>query len=235
MWGRVLSLGWMKSGKDHPPRPVPERASSTARVVQGRRLDIALMVVGATVLLGSALLAERGVYGWEVAIFQAVNGLPGSLRPLLWVLNQYGTAITIPVATVVALAFRRWVLAAALAISGVTVYVLAKVIKGYVDRGRPSALIESVVEREPFSPESLGYPSGHAAVAWAITIIVLAFMGRPWRRVAIVLAIVVPVVRMYVAAHLPLDLIGGAALGVFVASAVSLVLRVPRHATAEDP
>ena len=194
-----------------------------------------LMVVGATVLVGSALLAERGVYGWEVAIFQAVNGLPGSLRPLLWVLNQYGTAITIPVATVVALAFRRWVLAAALAISGVTVYVLAKVIKGYVGRGRPSALIENVVEREPFSPESLGYPSGHAAVAWAITIIMLAFMGRPWRRVAIVLAIVVPVVRMYVAAHLPLDLIGGAAVGVFVASAVSLVLRVPRHATAEDP
>ena len=194
-----------------------------------------LMVVGATVLVGSALLAERGVYGWEVAIFQAVNGLPGSLRPLLWVLNQYGTAITIPVATVVALAFRRWVLAAALAMSGVTVYLLAKVIKGYVGRGRPSALVESVVEREPFSPESLGYPSGHAAVAWAITIIVLAFMGRPWRRVAIVLAIVVPVVRMYVAAHLPLDLIGGAALGVFVASAVSLVLRVPRRATAENP
>jgi membrane-associated phospholipid phosphatase len=205
------------------------------RVVRGRRLDIALMVVGATVLVGSALLAERGVYGWEVAIFQAVNGLPGSLRPLLWVLNQYGTAVTIPVATVVALAFRRWVLAAALAMSGVTVYLLAKVIKGYVGRGRPSALVESVVEREPFSPESLGYPSGHAAVAWAITIIVLAFMGRPWRRVAIVLAIVVPVVRMYVAAHLPLDLIGGAALGVFVASAVSLVLRVPRRATAENP
>ena len=206
-----------------------------ARVVRSRKLGIALMVVGATVLVGSALLAERDVYGWEVAIFQAVNGLPGSLRPLLWVLNQYGTAITIPVATVVALAFRRWVLAAALAMSGVTVYVLAKVIKGYVGRGRPSALVESVVEREPFSPESLGYPSGHAAVAWAITIIVLAFMGRPWRRVAIVLAIVVPVVRMYVAAHLPLDLIGGAALGVFVASAVSLVLRVPRRAPDENP
>jgi membrane-associated phospholipid phosphatase len=224
----------MKSGRDHPPWSIPERASRIARVVQGWRLDIVLMVVSATVLVASALLAERGVYGWEVAIFQAVNGLPGSLRPLLWVLNQYGTAITIPVATVIALAFRRWVLAAALAMSGVTVYVLARVIKGYVGRGRPSALVESVVERESFSPESLGYPSGHAAVAWAITIIVLTFMGRPWRWVAIALAIVVPVVRMYVAAHLPLDLIGGAALGVFVASAVSLVLRVPRRA-AEDP
>ena len=126
---RVPSLRWMKSG----------------RAAQSWTLDIVLMVVGATVLVASALLAERSVYGWEVAIFQAINGLPGNLRPLLWVLNQYGTAITIPVATVVALAFRRWVLAAALAISGVTVYVLAKVIKGYVGRGRPSALIERVV------------------------------------------------------------------------------------------
>jgi NhaP-type Na+/H+ or K+/H+ antiporter len=72
------------------------------------------------------------------------------------VLNQYGTAITIPVVTAVALAFGGWVLAAALAISGVTVYLVAKVIKGYVDRGRPSALLEGVAEREHFSPESLG-------------------------------------------------------------------------------
>jgi membrane-associated phospholipid phosphatase len=151
------------------------------------------------------------------------------------VLNQYGTAITIPVATVVALAFRRWVLAAALAISGVTVYVLAKVIKGYVDRGRPSALLEDVVERERFSPESLGYPSGHAAVAWAITIIVLVGLGGRWRIVAIALAIVVPIVRMYVAAHLPLDLIGGAALGVLVASTVGLLLGVRKATNVGDP
>ncbi len=195
-------------------------------------LDVTLIVIGAAVLVSTALLAERGVYAWEVTIFQAVNGLPDGLRSFLWVLNQYGTAITIPVATAVALAFRRWVLALALALSGVTVYVLARVIKGYVERGRPAALVADVVERENFSPESLGYPSGHAAVAWAITIIVLASMGRPWRIAAIVLAVVVPVVRMYVAAHLPLDLIGGAALGVLVTSAVVLLLRV-RPATAD--
>jgi undecaprenyl-diphosphatase len=203
----------------------------------GRRetwpLDVTLVVIGAAVLVGTALLAERDVYGWEVAVFQAVNGLPDGLRSVLWVLNQYGTAITIPVATAVALAFRRWVLAAALALSGVTVYVLAKVIKGYVDRGRPAALVADVVEREDFSPESLGYPSGHAAVAWAITIIVLVSLGRPWRIAAIVLAVIVPIVRMYVAAHLPLDLIGGAALGIVVASGVVLVLGV--RPTTADP
>jgi membrane-associated phospholipid phosphatase len=202
----------------------PEGDAPMTSVVRSRTPHVMLLGIAAIVLVSTALLAERGVYGWEVAIFQAVNGLPDSLRPLLWVLNQYGTAITIPVATAIALAFRKWTLAVSLAISGVAVYFLAKLIKEYVARGRPSALVENVVERETFSPSSLGYPSGHAAVAWAITIIVLAHLGRPWQIVAIALAIVVPVSRMYVAAHLPLDLIGGAALGVLVASVVNLLL-----------
>lgn len=178
-------------------------------------------------LVATTVLAKRDVYGWEVTIFQAVNGLPDSIRPYLWVVNQYGTAITIPVAAAVALLFRRWRLALSLAISGVAVYLLAKVIKEYVARGRPSAIVEGVVERETFSPDSLGYPSGHAAVAAAITIILLAYVRRPWQIAAIVLAIVVSIVRMYVAAHLPLDLIGGAAVGVMVASAVNLLMGVP--------
>jgi len=199
-----------------------------------RLLDVVLIVGGAAVLVTTTVLAKRGVYGWEVTVFQAINGLPESLRSVLWLLNQYGTAITIPVATAAALLFRRWLLAVALAVSGVTVYLLAKVIKEYVARGRPAAILEGAVERETFSPDSLGYPSGHAAVAWAITIIVLAYVGRPWQIAAIVLAIVVPLVRMYVAAHLPLDLIGGAALGVTVASAVNLLLGVPIRAPAEN-
>jgi len=205
-----------------------------ARGRRRRRLDVVLVVTGAAVLVTSTLLARRRVYGWEVAVFQAINGLPGSIRPYLWVLNQYGTAVTIPVATAVALLFRKWLLALSLAISGVAVYVLARVIKEFVGRGRPSAFVEAVVARETFSADSLGFPSGHAAVAWAITIIVLAYVGRPWQIAAIVLAIVVPISRMYVAAHLPLDLIGGAALGVTVASAVNLLVGVPVRALAEN-
>ena len=42
---------------------------------------------------------------------------------------------------------------------------LAKVAKGFVDRGRPPALVDAVVEGEPFARDSLGFPSGHAAMA----------------------------------------------------------------------
>jgi membrane-associated phospholipid phosphatase len=189
-----------------------------------RRFDVALAAAGATVLATSALLARRGLYGWEAASFHAINGLPGTIRPFVWMLNQYGTAITIPVAAIVALLFRKWRMAIALAVSGILVYWLAKVLKEYVARGRPAALLEGVVEREAFAPMSLGYPSGHAAVAWAITIVVLAYLGRPWQIAALALAVIVPLYRMYVAAHLPLDLIGGAALGIAVASLLSVLL-----------
>ena len=189
-----------------------------------RWLDAVLVVAGAVVLVASAALARRGAYGWETAIFQAINGLPDGIRPFLWVLNQYGTAITIPVAAVAAMLFRKWRLILSLAISGAAVYGLAKVIKEYVARGRPAALIAGVVERETFAPLSLGYPSGHAAVASAITVIAVAYLGRPWQIAAVALAIMVPLSRMYVAAHLPLDLIGGAVLGLMVASLVNLLL-----------
>ncbi len=193
-----------------------------------RSLDAVLVLAGAAVLVASTILSRRGVYGWEVAIFQVINDLPGALRPFLWVMNQYGTIVIIPVAAVLALVFRKWVLAASLAISGVAVYWLANVIKEFVSRGRPATLVAGVAEREVFAPGSFGYPSGHAAVAWAITIIVLAYLGRPWQILAIVLASVVPLCRIYVGAHLPLDLIGGAALGVTVTSAVNLILGVVR-------
>jgi membrane-associated phospholipid phosphatase len=198
-----------------------------------------LVVGGLIVLATSAVLARRGAYGWESVIFKAINGLPDGLRPFLWVLNQYGTVVTIPLATAAALLFRRWRMAISFAVSGVVVYWLAKVIKDYVERGRPAALLDGVIERETFHPRSLGYPSGHAAVAWAITIIVLAYLGRPWRIAAITLAILVPLIRMYVAAHLPLDLIGGAALGVTIASAINLLFgffpRVPAEGIRAGP
>jgi hypothetical protein len=52
-------------------------------LVRGRAFDITLIVVGAAVLVSSAVFAKRGVYGWEIAIFQTVNGLPSSLRSFL--------------------------------------------------------------------------------------------------------------------------------------------------------
>ena len=198
----------------------------------GRRSDAVGVVVGLVVFAASALVASRGVAPGETGVFRVVNGLPDILYVGIWPFMQYGVFVTIPILIVVALLMRRTRLAAAMAIGGVGVYLLAKVAKGWVDRGRPSALIADVTEgRETFGIGSLGYPSGHAAVAGALTVILTPHLPARWRWLPLSLLVIVGVGRMYVGAHLPLDLIGGAALGVAAGSAANLLIGVPASPT----
>jgi undecaprenyl-diphosphatase len=205
-----------------------------ARMVR-RRSDLVLVLIGAVVFAVSAALAKQGVYRWEAQAFRTLNDLPDAIRPAVWVFNQYGVFITIPILSLIAFASGRHRMALALALSGVGVYLLAKLIKLYVERGRPGDLIASVNERETFAADSLGYPSGHAAVAAALTVIVAAYLGRRWAIAAICLAVIVPLCRTYIGAHLPLDLIGGAALGVIAAAGVDLLMGVPARQPVPQP
>jgi len=197
-------------------------------MIHGRKSDAVGVVVGLVVFAASALVASRGVWLGESAVFGAINGLPDVLYPAIWPFMQFGVFVTIPILIVVALMMRRARLAAAMAIGGIGVYLLAKVAKGWVDRGRPGALLADATEgRETFASGSLGYPSGHAAVAGALTVILVPYLPTRLRWLPLVLIAIVFGGRMYVGAHLPLDLIGGAALGVAAGCAANLIVGVP--------
>jgi undecaprenyl-diphosphatase len=111
-----------------------------------------------------------------------------------------------------------------MATAGVGVYYLAKAIKEVVQRGRPEALIDGINGRETFADGSLGYPSGHAAVAGALTVVVTPYLRGRWRWLPISLLAIVMFGRMFVAAHVPLDLIGGAAMGVAAGAIANLIV-----------
>ena len=209
------------------------RQPSDERALAQARWNLLVLCAAVVVLLVTMLVARTELATLEVSIFRAVNDLPQGLYPVVWPFMQYGTFITIPALTVIALVFRRFRLALAIALAGVGVYLLALVVKGVVDRGRPAALITAVDEREQFGADSLGYPSGHAAVAAAITVVVAAHLSVRWLIAALALGAVVLFGRMYVGAHLPLDIIGGAALGAIAGSVVNLVVR-PRPAGHTD-
>jgi glycosyltransferase 2 family protein len=125
-----------------------------------------------------------------------------------------------------ALVTRRIRLAAYAALAAGTIYLIAKLVKQFVQRGRPQTLLEDVYIFD-IPDRGLGYVSGHSAVAVALATVANPFLGRRARRVAWTLAGLVCVARIYVGSHLPLDVVGGAALGWAAGALVLLVFGAP--------
>ncbi len=96
-------------------------------------------------------------------------------------------------------------------------------VKPLIGRGRPEKHLEDVVVRGQ-AQTGLGYPSGHCAVAFALALIVGSESGPAARVVLLTLAGTTAVARMYVGAHLPLDIVGGVAIGVLGGRATNRAL-----------
>jgi undecaprenyl-diphosphatase len=201
---------------------------SSSRFILDRRPSHAVRFVLALAVLGlSALPVRRNHVGdFESDVFYFINGLPGFLYPVLWPIMQLGNVIAALVAAGLALVFRKVRLAVDLVLAGGGAWLLAKLVKQVVYRGRPPQLLHDVIVRGAPSAGH-GYVSGHAATAVALATVAYPYLGKRTRIVVVVLAVGVVFARVYVGAHLPLDVVGGAAMGWGIGSLVHLLFGAP--------
>ena len=180
------------------------------------------LAAGTVALLVTAAAARRGRVGpGEAAAFRAVNDLPGWLYPPAWAVMQLGALGAAPAAAGAAWLAGDRELAGRLLAGGTSAWALSKVVKRLVQRPRPAALL-SGTRRRGRDATGLGYLSGHAGVAVALGAAVLPRLGPGGRILTLAAVPVVGLTRIYVGAHLPLDVAGGAALGLVIDAALTL-------------
>jgi len=180
--------------------------------------------LGVAGLLATAGAVHRDRVGAaEARAFRAVNGLPDALYPPAWVVMQLGAFGAVPAAAAAAWQAGDGELAGRLLLGGTGAWAMAKLVKQVVRRPRPADLLPGIRGRGR-DAAGLGYLSGHTAVAVALGAAALPRHGPAARGLTLTAIPLVGLTRLYVGAHLPLDIAGGAALGLAADAAAGLVL-----------
>jgi undecaprenyl-diphosphatase len=194
-----------------------------------RRSRVGLALVATlAVAVTAATASGGGVPAWDRALLDAINGLPDGLDVVEVPMQLGGLGLLPFVAVLLGVVTGRVPAALAVASAEIGAWLVANRLKELVERARPAALLDGVHVRADAS--GLGYPSSHAAVAAAAATIAFVWLPARHRWAPVALAVVVAFARVFTGVHFPLDVIGGAAIGVAVGALVDLVpgVRSPR-------
>jgi uncharacterized membrane protein YbhN (UPF0104 family)/tRNA A-37 threonylcarbamoyl transferase component Bud32 len=187
-----------------------------------RRLSDALRLVVA--VAAATWLARDSAASSEIsqAIFHAVNGLPGDLRPLSDLLLHLATLWTVAVVAFAALVARRWRLARDLLLAGLIAWLVARGLGLVLENGLRTGLRATLRSRR-----STDFPNVRLAVVVAVVATATPYLGRPNRWVGRVLAALLVPVEMYLGTALPKSLLCALAVGLAAAATIHLAFGSP--------
>jgi undecaprenyl-diphosphatase len=212
--GLAQRLG-MRRLTDHHPAPV------FATLVLCGFLLIAATTVGLGFLLVDGILSTRAVASADeqVNTWLAAHRTSG-LTDASSIGSEIGSGFVIPAVVAVVIAWfslRRHWRAAAFVLAAILVEVASyRAVMVFVHRHRPA------VHRLEHLPVNASFPSGHVAASVAVygglALLLTSRYTNPWLRggvwaLAVTLPVAVGISRMYRGMHHPLDVLGGAAMG----------------------
>lgn len=183
---------------------------------------------------------------WDVALFQAINGLAGQSEWLDWLMHQLGRPKFFMPPGLAALAWWIWTRRTEAALGGPVLFasfglgdLLGAQVKWLVGRPRPCRVLPGVHEISGCGG-TFSFPSNHALnTAAAAAFLQILYPKTGWVSWPLVAAIGFS--RVYVGGHYLTDVLGGWAIGGAFGAGVAILLlrwpkfRAPRPATVPPP
>lgn len=148
---------------------------------------------------------------WEADLFYTIHSWPSALYPLFLTITQAGSIYMLGGLVALYLFKRHYHVVLRLLMTGSLAYLLAGIAKSMWGRARPFELLDNVTILDVI--QGPGFPSGHMALATALGLTMGHYLIKKNHWVIAVWIVGVGLSRIYLGAHLPLDILGGFAIG----------------------
>jgi undecaprenyl-diphosphatase len=172
-----------------------------------------LLGAGAVLVLVGLLADARTPWATERTLGRWVYDWPDAVGDALKVVMNVGTLVAVVLVAAGLVVAGRYRAAGAAALAGFGGWLVASMLKAWVDRPRPSLRLLGRVPRE--AVDNASWPSSHAAIAGALaTVLLMTVADRKAARAVVgVAALLTALARLWLGVHWGLDVLGGLALG----------------------
>jgi undecaprenyl-diphosphatase len=196
-------------------------------------LSSVLASVSAMLVVATYSIAlQPGAADAQAAVIRWINDPPEPFGTVLSLTNSLLRPVPL---AVVALALacwiivtnrggNRWEVLRAMVLGYALSEAITQILKRLADQPRPTASIPGLdVHGYPKDPYGNGFPSAHTSVAVGLVTALWPWLTWPQRAVGVAIALLVALNRLYIGAHWPIDVLGGAAIGLLSGSLCWLV------------